>query len=82
MKNDTNKTTERTDAQKRALQIAFEALEVFDHVLIVTSTHGDHEALGTDPEVCWKGGWPTASGLADLAKTKIGYSRRPRNEPR
>lgn len=75
--------TARTEAQKAALRVAYAALDAqFDDLVIVCSMRADHEALGTDFEVYWKGGWPTASSLAEYSKQKIGYSRRPKNEPK
>jgi len=53
----------------------------FDHVLIVCSIRGDHDALATDLDVFWKGDWLVANGLADFAKHRIGYQRRNKVEP-
>ncbi|HMJ63955.1 MAG TPA: hypothetical protein VK615_01295 [Candidatus Binatia bacterium] len=75
--------TARTAAQKKALTDAYAALaSAFDDVLIVCSMRADHQAMGTDLDVYWQGGWPTASSLAEYSKQKIGYSRRPKNEPK
>jgi hypothetical protein len=77
-------STERTEAQKQSLRDAWMLLKAakFDHVVIICSTSADHEALGTDMDVMWFGGWPTAAALAEFAKNRIGYSRRPKNEPK
>ena len=74
--------TERTPAQRAALRDAYRLLSAqFDDILIVCSLRADHEAIGTDMDVFWQGGWPMANTLADFAKQRISYQRRPKNEP-
>jgi len=72
----------RTPAQKQALRAAYKMLAAeFDHFLIVCSMRGDHEALTTDLDVFWKGGWLVANSLTDFAKERIGNQRRNKSEP-
>ena len=74
---------ERTKEQKQALRNAFTLLsENFDLVLIVASNHDDHEALATDLDVSWKGGWLNANSLADFAKLRINHRRCNKAEPK
>jgi len=73
---------ERTAEQKRALWEAYRLLaENFDEFLIVASMRADHAAIGTDMDVYWKGGFILAAGLADFARLRINYQRRPNVAP-
>jgi hypothetical protein len=72
----------RNALQRQALRDAYKLLaDHFDDVLVVCSMRADHEALGTDPDVFWKGGYIMALGLADVAKHRIQYQRRPTAKP-
>ena len=74
----------RTPEQQAALCEAYKLLEAqFAYVLIVCAMPADHEVQGSDPDVYWTGGFIMARGLAEHAKEKIQYSRRPvcRPEP-
>ena len=72
----------RTPAQKHALRAAYKILAAeFDHLLIVCSVRGDHEAQATDLDVFWKGDWLVTNSLADFAKHRIAYQRRNKVEP-
>jgi hypothetical protein len=76
--------TARTEAQKHALKAAYKILATeFDHVLIACSLDADHDqdSIGTDLDVCWKGSWLVANGLADFAKRRIDYQKRNNAHP-
>lgn len=73
----------RTPAQQQALRAAFTLLSAeFDYVLIAASLGDDHEALATDLDVFWKGGWLIANSLADFAKHRINHRRCNKSEPK
>ena len=83
MKNGTK--LERTAAQKDALRDGFHRLaEHFDHVLIICSLDSDHheDAQAIDPDIFWKGSYVIAIGLADMAKTRLSYTKRNKLAPR
>lgn len=73
----------RTEEQLAALREAYALLDAqFDDLLIVCATRADHETVGADPDVFWKGHFMVAKGLADFANDRISFSKRSGSKPK